>query len=134
MARREKPDQAALADLLDKLDLSVDVEDLKLDRLQLSILAVLLAQGELIMANLDSINTALASQTAALEALGTEVTQLAEQVGELNADTVTQEELDAIAASMTTVADGITSAAAGVDAIVTTDDAEPEPEPEPPTV
>jgi hypothetical protein len=65
------------------------------------------------MANFDSIN-------AALTDLSAQISQLATQVGELQAGTVTQEQLDAVAA-------GIAAAAASVDAIIEPDAGETPP-------
>jgi hypothetical protein len=83
------------------------------DRLVIDLLVTLI-RGELkIMANFDSIN-------AALTDLSAQISQLATQVGELQAGTVTQEQLDAVAA-------GIAAAAASVDAIIEPDAGETPP-------
>jgi len=68
-----------------------------------------------IMANLDSVNAALAD-------LSTQISQLADQVKALTADTVTQDQLDQVAA-------GIEAAAASVDAIIEPDPGETPPAP-----
>lgn len=118
---------------LDALDLRADLEDIELDKATLHQLALMRRvirleasetreliieearrirllirhQGENIMANLDSVNAALGD-------LSTQISQLAAQVAELQAGTVTQEQLDSVAA-------GIAAAAASVDAIIEPD-------------
>jgi hypothetical protein len=77
---------------------------------------LVLERERIIMADLSGINSAL-------EDLSAQITQLADQVANLEAGTVTQAELD-------TVEQGIRNAAASVDAIIEPDEGE-EPEPEP---
>ena len=120
MAKKPKRDQSFLdwlgGGILHQIDRKLDL---------------LIVLEKTIMADLTGINEAIAAQSAALDSLSTEITQLADQVAALTAGSVTQEELDAIAASLNTVATGISDSAAAVDAIVTDDDTTPEPTPEP---
>jgi septal ring factor EnvC (AmiA/AmiB activator) len=120
MAKKPKRDQSFLdwlgGGILHRIDRKLDL---------------LIVMEKTIMADLTGINEAIAAQSAALDSLSTEITQLADQVAALTAGSVTQEELDAIAASLNTVATGISDSAAAVDAIVTDDDTTPEPTPEP---
>lgn len=111
MGRR---DENLLDRLLDAMDLDVDREDLAVDRATLRLLIKLGREvrqlEDILVADLNAIN-------AALEELAAEITTLGEQVAALQAGSVTQEQLDQIAA-------GITAAADSVDAIITDDDAE----------
>jgi uncharacterized protein involved in exopolysaccharide biosynthesis len=113
MARKNE-DRNILENALDAVDLALDVEQLR----QLEGIRRLIRQeGNRIMATLEGINSALAD-------LSGQITQLADQVAALSADTVTQEQLDAIEAN-------IRDAAAAVDAIVEPDPGEAPEEPAP---
>jgi hypothetical protein len=74
---------------------------------------------ELLMARLDPITTSLGN-------ISTQLTQLSTQIGELQAGTVSQEEIDAVAAQAQSIADA-------VDAAIEPDAGEGEPPTETPT-
>jgi DNA-binding FadR family transcriptional regulator len=99
-----------LEQLLDGLDLQVDLEDIALDREALRLLAALSRlvrrEGERTMASLDNL-------TAAITELGTDVDKAAAdvtaaldalkaQIAELSVGAITQDQIDALTASVTT--------------------------------
>ncbi len=129
-SRRSGPDH--LDRLLDAADLRLDAEDLALDRQQIKQLALFRRAVKADLNRMEkNIMADLSRLEAALGALGVDVTEVSAKIDDLKAQiaalsegAVTQEQIDALAAT----AEGLDAA---FDATTAPDSPEPAPEPEP---
>jgi DNA-binding FadR family transcriptional regulator len=99
-----------LDQLLDGLDLQTDLEDIALDREALRLLAALSRlvrrEGERTMASLDNLTAAITELGTDVEKAAADVTAaldaLKAQIAELSVGAITQDQIDALTASVTT--------------------------------